>query len=153
LPPDYRLIIVGPEEVRDYAIFLRKLIAGNPRANRIELRGSIWDPAEKYALMRNAWVTVVPSHTEVMSLVNLEASGCRTPTITTRATGLFDWEDGGGVLVEPAVSSIEKALSASASWSDAERHQRGQASRQLVEQRYSTIATAPRWMELYRSLL
>ena len=153
LPPDYRLIIVGPEEVPDYAIFLRKLIAASSRANRIELRGSIWDAADKYALMRNAWVTVVPSHTEVMSLVNLESSGCRTPTITTRATGLFDWEDGGGVLVEPTVSSIEKALSASACWSDAERYQRGQASRQLVEQRYSTTATAPRWMELYRSLI
>ena len=153
LPRDWRLIIVGPEEVSDYAIFLRKMIAASPRANQIELRGPVWKAAEKYALMRNAWVTVVPSHTEVVSLVNLEASACRTPTITTRATGLFDWEEGGGVLVEPTITSIEEALSLSARWTDEERYQRGQASRQLVEQCYSTTATAPRWMELYRSLI
>ena len=144
---------MGPEEDIDYAIFLRKTIAASPRGNQIELRGPIWNPSDKYALMRNAWVTVVPSHTEVVSLVNLEASACHTPTITTRATGLFDWEEGGGVLVEPTIASIEQALTLSARWTDEERCQRGQASHRLLEQRYSTTATVPRWMELYRSLM
>ncbi|MEY2396291.1 MAG: hypothetical protein QOF94_2636 [Acidobacteriaceae bacterium] len=153
LSRDYRLIIAGPEEVRDYAVYLRKKIAASPRADQIELREPIWDPAEKYALMRSAWVTVVPSHSEVISLVNLESSACRTPTITTRATGLFDWEEGGGMLVEPTISAIERALSVSCNWPDEERSQRGQASRQLVERRYSTAATAPRWLELYNSLI
>ena len=153
LPANYRLIIVGPEEDPTYATLVRKAIVESPRASRIELRGPVWDSAEKYALMRGAWVTVIPSHTEVISLVNLEASACLTPTITTPATGLFDWEEGGGMLVQPTISSITEALSISACWSDKERHQRGQASRKLVERRYSTDATGPLWMELYRSLV
>jgi glycosyltransferase involved in cell wall biosynthesis len=102
--------------------------------------------------MRDAWVTVVPSHTEVISLVNLEASACLTPTITTTATGLTDWTEGGGLLIEPAVAALATALSQTARWSDQERWERGVASRRLVERRYSAKAVMPGWMELYRSL-
>jgi glycosyltransferase involved in cell wall biosynthesis len=112
----------------------------------------VWDPAAKYRLMRDAWVTIVPSHTEVVSLVNLEASACFTPTITTTATGLTDWTEGGGLLVEPDLGPVTQALSEAARWSDQERQQRGLASRRLVEQRYSATAVMPRWMDLYRSL-
>jgi glycosyltransferase involved in cell wall biosynthesis len=152
LPRDWRLILVGPEDDAKYAKRLRRAIASSPRANRIELRKPVWNPVEKYLLMRGAWITAVGSHTEVVSLVNLEASACGTPTITTRATGLFDWEEGGGLLMEPTVPSIAAALSTAGRWSQAEREQRGRASRKLVERRYSTKATAPQWLELYRSL-
>ena len=152
LPRDWRLVIVGPTGDRSYTARLRQMIAANPRSNRIELREPVWDIAAKYALMRNAWVTAVPSHTEVISLVNLESSACATPTITTWATGLSDWVEGGGLLVEPAVQSLATALSACSRWSDKERFQRGAASRRLIEERYSAATIVPRWMDLYRSL-
>jgi glycosyltransferase involved in cell wall biosynthesis len=152
LPGSWRLLIVGPPVDQRYAAQLRQAIAVNPRAGRIELMEPVWDTAAKYALMRNARVTVVPSHSEVISLVNLESSACSTPTITTRETGISDWMEGGGLLVEAAVQPITAALSASACWSDEERIQRGAASRRLIEERYSAAANMPRWMELYRSL-
>jgi glycosyltransferase involved in cell wall biosynthesis len=152
LPRESRLLVVGPMVDRAYAHRITRLIASSPRANRIEIRGPVWDLAAKYELMRNAWITVVPSHTEAISLVNLEASACFTPTITTRATGLTDWSEGGGVIVEPSPRSVAAALSEAAHWSEQERTARGLASRRLVERVYSAQAVMPRWLELYRSL-
>lgn len=152
LPGDWRLIIVGPEVVPPYSDRLRRLIAASPRAGRIEIREPVWDAVAKYRLMRDAWVTVVPSYTEAISLVNLEASACQTPTITTTATGLGDWTEGGGLLIEPALNPLIAALSEAAHWTDAERTQRGLASRRLIEKRYSAAAVTPLWMDLYKSL-
>jgi len=152
LAHDWRLLVVGPTVDRPYTDRLHRLIAASPRADRIEIRDAVWEPAEKYRLMRDAWVTAVPSHTEVISLVNLEASACGTPTITTKATGLTDWAEGGGVLIEPALAPLTRALSEAARWSDDERKQRGLASRRLIERRYSAQTVMPRWLELYQSL-
>jgi glycosyltransferase involved in cell wall biosynthesis len=152
LARDWRLVFVGPIVDKAYEDRLRRMIAASPHPDRIELREPVWDPAEKYRLMRDSWVTIVPSHTEVVSLVNLEASACFTPTITTTATGLTNWTEGGGLLVEPDLGPVTQALSEAARWSDQERQQRGLASRRLVEQRYSATAVMPRWMDLYRSL-
>jgi glycosyltransferase involved in cell wall biosynthesis len=152
IPRDWRLIIVGPVVDQQYERKLQRLIAANPRADRIEIRPPVWDVAAKYRLMRDAWVTVVPSHTEVISLVNLESSACFTPTITTKATGLTDWLNGGGLLIEAGLASLTSALSEAARWSDEERKQRGAASRRLIDRKYSARAVMPRWLDLYRSL-
>jgi glycosyltransferase involved in cell wall biosynthesis len=152
LPRDWRLIIVGPPEDQAYADRVQRAASSSGRGGLIEWRGPIWDPAEKYALMRGAWAIVVPSHIEVVGMVNLEASACNTPSITTFATGLSDWAEGGGLLIETNADALTAALTACSRWSEHERTERGQASRKLVEQRYSTEATTPRWVELYRSL-
>lgn len=151
-PRDWRLIVVGPEVDRPYSRRLQRLIAASPKADRIELRDPIWDEDVKYRLMRDAWITVVPSHTEAISLVNLESSSCFTPTITTTATGLSDWNEGGGLLVQPALEPLTAALSEAARWPDRERRERGLASRGLIERRYSAAVVMPRWLDLYRSL-
>jgi glycosyltransferase involved in cell wall biosynthesis len=151
-PRDWRLIVIGPEVDRPYAHRLRQLIAASPKAGRIEIRDPIWDAGVKYRLMRDAWITVVPSHTEAISLVNLESSSCFTPTITTTATGLTDWTEGGGLLVQPALGPLADALSEAARWPDRERRERGLASRGLIERRYSAAVVMPRWLDLYRSL-
>ena len=152
IPRDWRLIIAGPAVDGSYEHRLQRLIAASPCADRIEMRDPVWDPTVKYRLMRDAWVTVVPSHTEAISLVNLESSACSTPTITTRATGLTNWTEGGGLLTDPAPEPLARALSEAAHWSDDERKQRGLASRRLIETAYSAAAIMPRWFELYRSL-
>ncbi|HUQ70490.1 MAG TPA: glycosyltransferase [Planctomycetaceae bacterium] len=152
IPRDWRLIIVGPTVDREYAGRLKRLIRASPRSPRIEIRGPEWHLGAKYRLMRDAWVTVLPSHTEVVSLVNLESSACFTPTITTTMTGLDDWTEGGGVLIEPEIEQLAKALSETTLWSDQERRDRGLASRRLTEQRYSAAAVMPHWLELYKSL-
>ena len=152
VPPETKLLLVGPVESESYAAYLHRLISVSPRRARIEWRGPIWDEAEKVRLMTNAWLMAVPSRSEALGLVNLEASACRTPTVTTFSTGLSDWADGGGILIEPNVAVLEQAITNALAWDDAERTQRGEASRKLIADRYSTWMTGPRWMELYASL-
>ena len=152
IPGDWRLLIVGPEVDPSFGVKIRSLIAASPRRDRIALTGPVWDTALKYRLLRRAWIAAVPSLTEAISLVNLEASACYTPTITTTATGLTDWTEGGGLLIETGPGPLASTLSEVGQWSDEERKQRGLASRRLVEKRYSAEVVVPRWLEIYRSL-
>jgi len=86
-------------------------------------------------------------------MVNLEGAAVRVPVVTTHETGLYDWEEGGGLLVHPRVEEMAWALSQALDWSESERHERGRALRHLVERRYSWEAVGPQWLELYASLL
>jgi glycosyltransferase involved in cell wall biosynthesis len=149
IPLSCKLVLVGPTGPDSYAVYLRRLISESPCKDRIEWRGPIWDEKEKLRLMANAWLLAVPSQSEALGLVNLEASACRTPTVTTFNTGLSDWTEGGGILIDPTVAKLKQALNGAMAWDEAERAQRGEASRKLVAERYSTLITGPRWMELY----
>ncbi len=94
----------------------------------------------------------LPSHSDVVGMVNLEAAACRTPTITTHETGLWDWEAGGGLLIRPNESDLRQALVRASSWSDTERVAQGEASRDLVKRRYSMDVVGEQWLTLYRDL-
>ena len=86
-------------------------------------------------------------------MVNLEAAATGTPVITTHSTGLFDWEEGGGLLIHPEVEDLSCALRQVVSWDESERLERGRGLRQLVERRYSLEAVGPLWLALYAELL
>ena len=63
----------------------------------MEFLGPVYG-AEKWALIQRAWAMIVPSYSEVVGMVNLEAALCSVPSITTYETGLTDWNEGGGDL-------------------------------------------------------
>ena len=146
-----RLTIAGPRQDAAYAAALEARVERLGLGDRVRFTGPIWGEA-RFAMMRRARVVVVPSHSEVMSLVNLEAAACATPSITTTAVGLDDWEEGGGLVVPVAVPALAAALEKAAAWSAAERRARGEASRSLVAARYSTAVIGARWAALYREL-
>lgn len=150
-PEDWRLILAGPEEVPGYVEHLRDLVTHSKRGSRIEFVGPVFSQ-DKQSLLRQAWVLVAPSHTEVIGMVNLEAAAQGTPSLTTHQTGLTDWQDGGGILVTPEVGALKTALENASRWSMAERLKRGRASRDLVQSRYSQEAVGPRWIDLYKKL-
>jgi glycosyltransferase involved in cell wall biosynthesis len=86
--PDHRLLIVG--HCPDRAPFER-LAAGHPR---IELRSAVF-PAEAGQLMQRCSMFVLPSRTEAMGRVVLEAYAARKPVIASRVDGLpYVIEDG-----------------------------------------------------------
>jgi glycosyltransferase involved in cell wall biosynthesis len=143
--------IVGPSWSNNYLLELIALVARNGLSDRVRFHGALFGD-EKNSLIDRAWVLVVPSHSEVIGLVNLEAAARRLPTITTTETGLYDWELGGGLLISPYVDSLARALEDACSWSMGEQFERGLASRNLVLQRYSWQAVTPMWMNLYNSL-
>lgn len=151
LPKTYGLTIAGFDRTARYSAFLRGIAIEQGVADRVNFVGPLVGAAKLEAYCR-AWVVAVPSHSEVVGMVNLEASACRTPTITTFETGLSDWQDGGGLLVRPNIASLVDALSTAAGWSYSERLERGRLARQLVEQRYAWSKLRLRWRDLYWSL-
>jgi glycosyltransferase involved in cell wall biosynthesis len=149
---DWRLGIIGPMWSPPYKAVLEQIVTEYNLAGRVDFVGPVFGD-EKLRYMRKAWVMAVPSHSEVVGLVNLEAAACLLPTITTHQTGLSDWESGGGLLIQPNVGDMKKALEDACSWSDSERTDRGLASRSLVADRYSWKVVMPLWMSLYDSIM
>lgn len=148
---DWRLVLAGPEEVPEYVQHLRELAGRSSRGAQIDFVGPVFKQ-EKQSLLKQAWALVAPSHTEVIGMVNLEAAAQKTPSLTTHQTGLTDWQDGGGVLTTPEVGALRTALEKASCWSMEERLQRGQASYELVQRRYSQRAVGPLWIDLYKKL-
>ena len=144
--------IVGPAWSQAYLTSLKTFVDECGLGERVRFRGPLFGE-EKRKLMDAAWVLAVPSHSEVVGLVNLEAAARCLPTITTHQTGLHDWELGGGMLIDPNFNALSLALEAACSWSVREQRERGLASRRLVQQRYSWQAVMPIWTQLYSSLL
>lgn len=148
---DWVLQIAGPAWSAAYKYQLTKLVSTLALQTRVKFIGPVMGQ-EKRRLLENAWVMVAPSHSEVIGLVNLEAAERQLPSITTHQTGLTDWQEGGGLLVNPVIREVALALRQAASWSDSERAERGMASWQLVQSRYSWKAVLPQWLQLYAEL-
>jgi len=148
----WRLIIAGPEYRAGYADELRQLALEEGVGGRIDFLGPVVGE-EKRRLVSEAWCQVLTSHSESIGMVNLEAGALRTPTITTHDTGLHDWEDGGGLLVNASEGEISRAFEAVCSWTDSERRERGALSLELIRDRYSHDVVIPKWIEFYHSLV
>lgn len=152
LSKDWVVNIVGPVWSGAYLAILKSIVMKEGLSDQVIFHGPVFGD-DKLELINSAWVLVAPSYSEVVGLVNLEAAERGLPTITTNATGLYDWEsDGGGLLIKPTIESLTAALKKAASWGDKERLDRGHASRELIKKRYSWEAVMPSWLELYSSL-
>ncbi|MEI7464272.1 MAG: glycosyltransferase [Burkholderiales bacterium] len=152
IPGPWRVVIAGPEEDPAYAAALRAQVARHSADSRIEFIGPVYGQ-RKAGLLAQAWAVIVPSHTEVVGMANLEAAWASTPSITTTAAGLHDWQAGGGMLVDGSVDALRDALVAATGWTSDERMARGKASRGLVSRRYILDAVGPQWLALYDSLV
>lgn len=146
--PPWDLWLAGPDDDGRYGRTLRALVLQSNLRDRIRFVGPVYGET-KWTFLRNLWVAVVPSFSEAIGLVNLEAAACGTPTITTSATGLEQWDRGGGLLIEAEVEALTDALRDVVSWTDAERKARGANARAFVEANYSWERVGPRWVSLY----
>lgn len=144
----WELFIAGPEEIPSYSKRIKNLASSSEKSNQIHFLGSIYGD-EKINLLKTAWVVVVPSRTEVVGMVNLEAAFLETPTITTSATGLVDWALFGGILIDDGVISLQHALEESASWTIEERLSRGSQISKHVSSNYSLEAVGKKWIQLF----
>jgi glycosyltransferase involved in cell wall biosynthesis len=152
LDPDWQLVIAGPCEDASYHRTLQDIAKRLDLQERIQFIGPVYAP-EKFHLYQRTWITVVPSFSEVVGLVNLESASCNTPTLTTHATGLYNWEEGGNLLVNPTIPEIIKALKVASRWSEQERQERGNLARSLVDRAYSTRHVSKLWTQLYEEFI
>lgn len=105
---EYRLVLAGPDE--GMAGPLRRLAGELGVAARTVLPGPV-SGAEKAAAYRGASLLVVPSRSEAMSLVALEAGASGTPVLLTDACGFPEVARVEGGLVVPAsAEGIEQGL-------------------------------------------
>ena len=144
-------MLAGPPSDASYFSRLQQLAWTSGARSRISFLGPLTGHG-KWAFYRSASVVAVPSFSEVVGMVNLEAAACGTPTITTFETGLDDWEEGGGVLTGSNAEDLAQALWTVCSESTQEYEARSVASRRLVEERYSWGVVGPQWQALYASL-
>jgi glycosyltransferase involved in cell wall biosynthesis len=152
LPSEWRLVLAGPAGGPRYMKKLTELVSRSPVRDRISFVGTLVGDA-KWRFLREATVIAVPSLSEVIGMVNLEAAACGTPTITTHETGLDDWESGGGALIRPEVRDLALALSEVCSLNATEYARRTIAARRLVESRYAWAVVGRLWLDLYQTLL
>jgi glycosyltransferase involved in cell wall biosynthesis len=151
---NFNLKIVGPVEPGEqaYAELLLKLVAELGLNQRVAFTGAVHGPA-KWQLYRDAWAFCLPSFSEVIGLVNLEAAAASTPVITTYETGVVDdWERCGGVRIHPEEGSIRAGLNQALAWSPEERLARGRAMHSLVESQYNWIRIGQQWAGVYQNL-
>ncbi len=151
----FHLIIAGPTQPREaeYAGSLRRLVEQLGLGERVQFLGRV-EGAEKWRLYRQAWAFCLPSFSEVIGMVNLEAAACAAPVLTTRASGVgAAWETQGGMLLQPQLESLTAGLRQAAGWSRHERDCRGAQLRRLVETEYSWSAVLPRWVEVYEQMI
>lgn len=148
------LKIAGAVQKKDKGFdqYLLGLVQQLNLENQVEFLGAVQGQS-KWNLYRNAWAFCLPSHSEGLAMVNLEASACRTPVITTFQSGVTElWATHGGMLINPNVEAVAESLSRVIQWTRSERDQRGNSLRQLVESTYSSNVLAPKWIALYNEL-
>ena len=150
LNKDFKLKIIGPIEDASLWVNLKKLIDQHESIEYLGFRSG----KEKDKLISNAWCLVLPSRMEVIGMVNLEAANLGCPSITTFETGLHDWEEGGGILIDSnSIDSCRQALIQSSKWTASERKTRGELSYNLALERYNISVTNMSWVNLYFSLI
>jgi len=152
LSKEWILDIVGPVWSEVYLKYLKQLVVDYKLESNVIFHGPLFG-IEKKRLINLAWILAAPSHSEVIGLVNLEAAINSLPSITTYQTGLNDWESGGGKLINPNIQELTQSLVEACSWDYLEQRQRGRASYNLVLKKYSWGVIAPRWLDLYSSIL
>jgi glycosyltransferase involved in cell wall biosynthesis len=151
LDKDWKLVLAGPELVPQYAKKIREVVKDLGISSRVVFSGPLYG-TRKQELLHKAWALVFPSYCEVMGMVNLEASACRVPSITTFETGLWDWEEGGGLLIHPNVDELAESLLKVSRWTLRQRLNYGNKSFNLVANKYSWKNILPQWETLYKSL-
>ena len=148
----WSIVVAGPEE-DDSLASLRHYLEEHRLTHLFSIRPPV-DGSEKWDLLSNASLFVLPTHSENFGLVIAESLAAATPVITTTAT---PWQEigaaGCGWWVDPDVTALTAALREATALSHRQRLDMGRRGRELVTSRYSWPAVAKRFGTLYETLV
>lgn len=148
--PDLHLVLAGPD---DGMLEQLKKIAGSSQFNnRIHFPGYL-SGIEKQVALRSAILLTIPSRSEAMSIVILEAGAVGTPVLFTTTCGLADFADeGAGIQVLPSTEEIARGIQKFLT--DSKSDYAGRVRLQhLVQSNYLWSYQAQRYLTLYGQLL
>lgn len=143
--------VAGPGEDA-YLNELKALAEAKGVGEMIHFLGPVFGDA-KWPLYREADVFVLPTYSENFGIVIAEALASGTPVITTFGT---PWEELNhfhcgwctDIGTEPTVEALLKFLTCS----DIELQEMGRRGRKLVEDKYTSVAIAKQFYEMYQQL-
>jgi len=148
--PDHHLVFAGPDEGLQKDLQRQAVESG--MQNRVHFTGFLAQK-EKSMALHAAEFLVIPSRSEAMSIVVLEAGAASTPVLATDQCGLNDIADiGGGAIVPVSVEGLNKGLRKMIS-SGSELIAMGKKLNKFVLADYTWQAMAERLVELYRDIL
>ncbi|HYN08269.1 MAG TPA: glycosyltransferase [Vicinamibacterales bacterium] len=148
--PHWHLVMAGPDE--GMLGQLQHQVAAGGLHRQVHFVGYLNEEAKRDALAA-ANLLVVPSRSEAMSIVVLEAAAAGRPVLVTDRCGLAEVADAGGGWVVPAtVAGLTRGLE-QAFRDDAGLASRGDAWRRFALDRYAWPGIAARHKEMFSSVL
>ena len=146
------LVIVGPDE-DGYGATIEELIETRNLGGSVHMLGGVRGPA-KIEVYRRASVMVLPSRSDVISLVALEAMASGLPIVLSRECNLEDVEvRGAGLLCDPTVPSVRDSVQRMLDLPRDSRDAMGERGRRWVESEYSWAAAARKVLEATEQLV
>ncbi len=137
----------------DYKLELELLVKSLYLTENVEFLGLVKNDA-KNQLIKNAWVMVSPSYSDVIGMVNLEAASFKTPVITTHKVGLKkEWSTNGGKLINPNIEELKASLTEVLNWTVKERNKNGKQLFDFIKQHYSWNSRLKDWKKLYENAI
>jgi len=152
-PVGWRCILAGPPEEAGHQTELEVLLRQRNLTSVFEFPGMMEDE-QKWALLHEADLFVLPSFTENFGVAAAEALACGVPVIATKGTPWKDLVDHRcGWWVDIGVEPLAEALRNATALTDDERRQMGQRGQQLARDKYSWGHIANQMKSVYRWLL
>ncbi len=148
----YKVKIAG-EGDSDYVEKLKNFCSENNQNNIVEFVGGVYGD-DKWRMISNASVLVLPTYSENFGLVVAEAMSASVPVITTNTTPwqiLADTDSGWCIPV--GVEHVADALADFASLSADELQQKGRNAFSVISREYSLGMMGEKLMSFYKKML
>lgn len=148
----YKVKIAG-EGDSDYVEKLKNFCSENNLNNIVEFVGGIYGD-DKWCMISNASVLVLPTYSENFGLVVAEAMSASIPVITTNTTPWLILADtDSGWCVPVGVEHVADALADFASLSADELQQKGRNAFSVISREYSLGMMGEKLMSFYKKML
>jgi len=148
---DVHLVIVGPDE-RGYGSEVKRLLASEGVIEKVTFTGMLTGK-EKLAALSRANICVIPSYSEVRTIVALEAMICGLPLIITRQCQFPEvGEARAGIVIDPDSAQLAGAM-VELMDDPKLREEMGNNGRRLVMERFTWDKIADQMIGLYQRVL
>jgi len=141
------LMIAGPNE-NNHEAELRKIVTDAKMDADVLFAGPLYGEEKKMAYAR-ADAFVLPSFSETLGLVVMEAAVCKLPVVLTKECNFPEIVKAGGALeARPEAKSLARALETLLGMGDVERRLMGGRGEHLIRSRYTWTRAGQRMAEV-----
>jgi glycosyltransferase involved in cell wall biosynthesis len=151
-PPGWRLVVAGPDE-GGHRREVEAAVAAAGIGEAVSFAGEVTGGA-KMALLRDADLLVLPSHTESFGMAVAEALANGVPAVVTTAAPWPMLEQRGcGWLAAPKAPALADALARAVATEPDALRRMGEAGRRLIASDFGWDQVAARFLDLYGGLV